>query len=127
MLPSQRSGYPIINLDNLTQDVLQIRYNNDDRSVMVNLEPEMVEEFYRSLRVWNEIITDSANEYWTSLSAGRVVLFDNWRVLHGRASFKGKRRLCGAYINHDDYASRLLTLKEKFLDENLRNNHGTLF
>ncbi|EIM23966.1 Trimethyllysine dioxygenase [Wallemia mellicola CBS 633.66] len=127
MLPSQRSGYPIINLDNLTQDLLQIRYNNDDRSVMTNLQPEMIEEFYRSLKLWSEIITDSANEYWTPLSAGRVVLFDNWRVLHGRASFKGKRRLCGAYINHDDYASRLLTLKEKFLDENLRNTHGTLF
>ena len=54
-----------------------------------------------------------------------MVVFDNWRVLHGRSSFKGKRRICGGYskpsesiswdcltrlltykVNHDDYVSR---------------------
>lgn len=50
-------------------------------------------------------------------------VFDNWRVLHGRAAFTGKRRMCGAYsewheserhehcadislVNRDDYISR---------------------
>lgn len=26
-----------------------------------------------------------------------VLVFDNWRMLHGRSSFVGKRRMCGAY------------------------------
>lgn len=26
-----------------------------------------------------------------------VVVFDNWRVLHGRSAFEGLRRICGAY------------------------------
>lgn len=25
------------------------------------------------------------------------IVFDNWRVLHGRSSFTGKRRICGGY------------------------------
>lgn len=125
--PAQQSGYPIINLDNITGELLQIRYNNDDRSVLNNLSPEQVEDFYRALKVWNRILDDDRNQFWLPLQKGRVVLFDNWRILHGRSSFKGKRRLCGAYINHDDYMSRLLTLTEKHIDQDLRNDHGTLF
>ena len=37
----------------------------------------------------------------------RSTVFDNWRVLHGRSAFSGKRRMCGAYIGRDDYVSRL--------------------
>jgi trimethyllysine dioxygenase len=35
------------------------------------------------------------------------MLFDNWRVLHGRTAYTGVRRLCGAYLNHEDFESRL--------------------
>jgi len=39
---------------------------------------------------------------------------DNQRVLHGRSSFTGERRMCGAYINMDDFVSRLNVLKARF-------------
>jgi len=45
-------------------------------------------------------------EYWTMLVPGRAVIFDNWRVLHGRSAFKGKRTMCGAYIGIDQFESR---------------------
>lgn len=35
-------------------------------------------------------------------------------MLHGRSGFKGERRLCGAYVNHDDYRSRLVGLEKQF-------------
>jgi trimethyllysine dioxygenase len=35
-------------------------------------------------------------------------------VLHGRSSFVGERRLCGAYIAGDDYRSRLTGLSKQF-------------
>ena len=35
------------------------------------------------------------------------MLFDNWRVMHGRASYSGGRKLCGAYLNHEDFESRI--------------------
>jgi len=50
-------------------------------------------------------------------------VFDNWRILHGRAAFTGKRRMCGGYsrcyggktwmiaankslVNRDDFISK---------------------
>ena len=44
----------------------------------------------------------------------RRVVFDNTRVLHGRSGYEGERRLCGAYINGDDYRSRLRGLAKQF-------------
>ncbi|CAO3664406.1 unnamed protein product [Umbelopsis ramanniana] len=89
----------------------QIRYNNDDRSTLSNLTASQVDEFYDALRKWNEELTSDRNQYWESLEPGRVVVFDNWRVLHGRASFTGHRRLCGAYLNRDDFKSRVRSIK----------------
>jgi trimethyllysine dioxygenase len=41
------------------------------------------------------------------LAPGEALLFDNWRVLHGRAAYTGHRRLCGGYVNREDVESRL--------------------
>jgi trimethyllysine dioxygenase len=38
---------------------------------------------------------------------GEAMLFDNWRVLHGRTAYTGHRHLCGGYVNREDYESRL--------------------
>ncbi len=37
---------------------------------------------------------------------GDAVLFDNWRVLHGRLAYTGHRHLAGGYINREDYERR---------------------
>ncbi|CAG8574144.1 2994_t:CDS:2 [Ambispora leptoticha] len=100
-------SFPILNHNPITSALYQIRYNNDDRSTMSHLKPDQVEEFYDALRAWNKLLQDSANEFLIQLVPGRAVLFDNWRVLHGRTAFVGHRRLTGAYLNHDDYQSRL--------------------
>jgi trimethyllysine dioxygenase len=44
------------------------------------------------------------------LRPGEALLFDNWRVLHGRAAFTGDRRMCGGYLNREDVESRLRQL-----------------
>jgi len=46
-------------------------------------------------RKWSRILKQ--REYWEQLQPGRPLLFDNWRVLHGRSSFTGNRRMCGGY------------------------------
>lgn len=40
------------------------------------------------------------------LVPGTPVIFDNWRVLHGRDAFEGERRMCGGYIGMDDFLAR---------------------
>lgn len=85
-------------------DLVQVRWNNDDRSAMDNWAPEDVEKFYKAIRVWNKVLLD--NQFVIKLVPGTCLIFDNWRVLHGRKAFHGSRRMCGAYINRDDYVSR---------------------
>lgn len=43
--PSPASGYPTLGHDRLTGELTQVRWNNDDRSVMNHLEPAVVEKW----------------------------------------------------------------------------------
>lgn len=66
----------------------QIRWNNDDRSTMdVWAKAEDVPQFYDALRKWNDILTRDSSEFWVQLQPGVPVVFDNWRILHGRSAF----------------------------------------
>ena len=111
--------FPIIRLDPDTGHLLQIRFNNDDRSVLsfpgIKSAGEQVELFYAALQEWSKLLKSKENELWVKLEPGQVVIMDNWRVLHGRASFTGFRRMVGCYIGYDDFQSRLKTvlLKQK--------------
>jgi len=97
---------------------LQVRWNNDDRGALSlrrdnqGIEVE-VEEWYDAARLWNDILKREDCEYWEQLVPGRALIFDNWRVLHGRSKFTGKRRMCGGYINRDDFMSRWRTTNFK--------------
>lgn len=45
---------------------------------------------------------------------GEVLIFDNWRLLHGREGFdpsKGHRHLEGCYIDWDEVYSRIRVLR----------------
>lgn len=113
--PLLDGGYPILQHDEATGELVLVRYNNDDRSVL-RVDAEEVEAFYDALRKWNEILTNPEGEYWAQLKPGTALIFDNHRVLHGRSAFVGNRRLCGAYVNHDDYRSRLAVLRAQFAE-----------
>ena len=89
--PSPPSGYPVLNHDSITGDLTQVRWNNDDRSVMSSLDPYMVEEWYISIvtsqtkpyinlchrynaiRTWHQLITSSDSEYWVQLNPSTAV------------------------------------------------------
>lgn len=55
------------------------------------------------------------------LSVGEIVVFDNWRLLHGRQSYQAgteiSRHLEGAYADWDVVMSRLRILQKKVLKE----------
>ncbi|CAO3695198.1 hypothetical protein G6F70_006257 [Rhizopus microsporus] len=113
--PTPRA-FPILN-HGPDGDLYQIRYNNDDRSTMNHLSSSQLDEFYDALFMWHKLLTSAKNELWDSLPPGRVVTFDNWRVLHGRSAFTGHRRICGAYLPWDDYKSRCRTMRLSSVDK----------
>ncbi|KAK3902834.1 hypothetical protein C8A05DRAFT_43817 [Staphylotrichum tortipilum] len=81
----------------------RIRWNNDDRGVVP---PDNAHAWYKGARKWDELLKKPELQYWFQMMPGQVLIFDNWRVLHGRSAFTGIRRICGGYINRDDFISR---------------------
>jgi trimethyllysine dioxygenase len=104
-----RAEHPVIGLDH-NGDFLQIAYNNYDRAPF-RLPATRMSAFYRALKLFNQLINDPANEITMRLAPGTALLFDNWRALHGRRAYQGFRRLCGAYLNKEDFDSKLRVLR----------------
>jgi trimethyllysine dioxygenase len=98
-------GFPVLEHDPATGDLLRVRWNSSDRA-SIELPIDEVEVWYDAARKFDQLLKKKENEYWEQLTPGRVLIFDNWRVLHGRSAFTGKRRICGAYINRDDWMSK---------------------
>lgn len=112
-------SFPVLEHDPSTGDLLRIRWNNSDRA-SIALPIEDTEKWYDAAHKFDQLLKKQENEFWEQLVPGRVVIFDNWRVLHGRSAFTGKRRICGGYINRDDWVSRYkmeMQGREKVLED----------
>ena len=82
-----------------TED-FQIRFNESDREAISDY------RVYAALEKLQEILKELS--FSLLLKENEVLFLDNWRMLHGRTAFEGKRRVCGAYISRDEYIARLL-------------------
>ena len=79
--------------------------------------PDMAERdvpaAYAALRRFTALCREPRFRMATPFAAGDLVIFDNRRVLHGRAGFdrqSGVRRLQGCYLDRDEVTSRLRIL-----------------
>jgi trimethyllysine dioxygenase len=88
--------------------LVQVSYNNSDRAPFL-LPPDEMTTLYTALRAFDRLANDDSMQWRHVLRPGDALLFDNWRVLHGRHAYAGKRTMCGAYLNHEDFESRLRT------------------
>jgi len=70
-------------------------------------------KLHEAFQTFLQTMKDEALEYQFRLEPGRALLFNNHRVLHARKAFTGERRMCGGYINKEDWISRLNVLGEK--------------
>ncbi|GAA5933087.1 hypothetical protein JCM3775_005310 [Rhodotorula graminis] len=106
---------PVLNYDE-HGELVMVRWNGDDRGVVGGeaFEGAKMDEWYEALRAWEGILRSDKAQLWSQMEVGTAVIFDNLRVLHGRSAFTGERRLCGAYVNGDDYRSRLRGLERQF-------------
>lgn len=110
---------PILNHDYLG-NLIQARWNTSDRSTLdIKFDdPDRdVPLFYKAIKKWNLLLESEENELYHVLKPGQCLIFDNWRVFHSRRTkFTGERRMCGAYINRDDFVSRVNLLNLDRLD-----------
>ena len=53
---------------------------------------------------FTRLIQDPKNQIHMGLKSNQALIFDNYRLLHGRLAFKGNdRMLINAYISRDDW------------------------
>ena len=90
--------------------LVQVSYNNADRAPFL-LPPDEMVALYDALRAFDDLANSDELRWSHVLHPGEAMLFDNWRVLHGRGAYTGQRTMCGAYINREDFESRLRLLR----------------
>ena len=91
-------------------EVIQISFNNHDRAPF-RLENDQMNEFYEAYKIFHNLANNPSRQFEFMLDPGKILTFDNWRLLHARSSLTGYRQLCGGYHNHEDFESRLRTLQ----------------
>ncbi len=98
-----RARRPILRYDD-SGVLAQVSFNNYDRDT-VRLADDDMRALYAGIRAFDGLANDPAMQWRYTLKPGDMLVFDNWRVLHGRGAFSGRRKMAGAYINREDFES----------------------
>lgn len=91
-------------------NVEHVCFNNYDRDVM-QLGSQAMEALYKGIQRADMLFNDPTWQWRHTLQPGQALVFDNWRVLHGRTAYTGTRRLTGCYSNREDLESRWRMLR----------------
>lgn len=106
-----RRHHPVIQLDAFGD--LQELHINAHIAAVFDLPADVMESFYRAYRKILQMTRSDEYVITTRLEAGEMVIFDNRRVLHGRAAFDpntGYRHLRGCYVDRGEFDSRIRVL-----------------
>ncbi len=106
-----RAERPVIRTGS-TGNLLQVSFNNYDRAPFILSEPEL-KAFHRAYSLFHEHANDQDNWLKIPLTPGRTLIFDNWRNLHGRMGYVGKRRFYGCYLSMAEFESKLRVLQAR--------------
>ena len=71
-------------------------------------------KLYEALQGFITSTRDESLMYRFQLEPGKLLLFNNHRLLHARTSFTGVRKLCGCYVNMEEYDSKLHMLRSRY-------------
>lgn len=90
--------------------LVQVSYNHHDRAPFLLPEP-LMSRVFSALHAFDAHANTAELQFELAMRPGDMVIFDNWRVLHGRRAFRGDRLIAGGYINREDVESttRLLS------------------
>lgn len=86
--------------------IQQVTFNNYDRAPF-RLSDDKMLALYQAIKVFDSKANDHSMQWRQILEPGQMLVFDNWRILHGRAAFRGEREMAGCYVNREDYESKL--------------------
>ncbi len=90
----------------------QMRFNS--RSIQpFQMPTDVMADYYSAYELLERYLSDPAYQVRFRLAPGDLIVFSNYRVLHGRSAYKseGRRHLQGCYADMDGLRSTLARLK----------------
>ncbi len=69
-----------------------------------------MKDFHQALQEFIKILEDTNNQILIGLKQNQILIFDNFRLMHGRAAFKGNRKLITTYMPRDEWLSKAKVL-----------------
>lgn len=77
----------------------------NDRAFFNTLPQEEMLQFYKHYAELANNLQSEKNKWHFQLEPGTVCIFDNWRLLHGRTEFTGRRHMVGCYVARSEFQS----------------------
>jgi len=108
-----RQHHSMINLDSFG-NIVEIKYNAHLADIF-DMTEDIMHDFYLAYRELMRRFKSPEYNIKLKLEAGDMAVFDNRRVMHGRAEFKpntGRRHLRGCYVDRSEFQSRLRVLTD---------------
>ena len=79
---------------------------------MTGLNLKQMNKFYTAYTTFTNMLNDSENQLWMKLQPGTILFFDNWRLLHGRSSFQGARKLTTGWFKRDSWINAVRNMNK---------------
>ena len=89
---------------NSNKELLQVTFNNYDRGSF-RIDNDLTVKFYEAIKKFDTYANSKDYQWRHILKPGEMLIFDNWRLLHGRGAFNGSRKMAGCYLNKEDFDS----------------------
>lgn len=70
-------------------------------------------DIYEAIKTIIETSQRKELQYEVILEPGNALILDNYRLMHARSSFEGKRVMATAYMEKEDFLSKVQCIKEK--------------
>ena len=83
----------------------RINWSHFARDSHLDCDVELVEELYKAMRAFDDIMNDPRNHIRLKMSPGDMITVKNMRVLHGRSELQGGvsgRHLQCGYMDWDE-------------------------
>lgn len=77
-----------------------------DRAPVSIVPQSKMDTYYKHLKTLASLVRSKENEHWLHLRPGTVMIIDNWRLIHGRASYQAHRVIHGCYYTRSDFMSK---------------------
>jgi len=95
---------------NAKGELVQVTFNNYDRAPFL-LDDETMARFYHAYGLFHQHVMDQESWMKIPLRPGTALIIDNWRNLHGRMGYVGKRVFWGCYMNRAEIESKLRVMR----------------